>query len=1686
MWRACIWRGSEPRPCAWVICFGSRRSRCMRWRTRTPRWTSSPRWFAMKFDATKGFPGEGPLFNDKFEWDLDAVLGFEDPVLAASDAQAADEECVLAGGPVPLEVEDEIPVPTELEDLSEAAAQRAGLAWHPNSQPTSKDATWRRTFQLTIETVNGGSWAAAKTRIVEVGEDVHVFVLQETRLAPDRVAEADRWLAARGWMAVWEPAQRLPSGRFSGGVAIVVRSFLGLAEPAVGAVNGAVCSVPGHFVVGQVGLPGDRDVLVGAIYLHDSEGLSEANCSIIDVVAELAAQASCPCIFGGDWNMEGNLLTERFMELDCALQVVPGQGQVPSCVPRGGMHRTLDFFVGDASAVQLFEPPVVMIDAVCYPHRPVRVQMRPGAISMQTPQWRRPTPMPRAAVVGPWRQTRSTTRAWRAAIDARIAAVRGGSRRETQRALTRAYFEWALVAEDEVAAATDFELRGSSLRARAPRMVMTPVCPPRSEESVAERSLRAQLWLGQQADFVLDLIGAGASLTDGQYAADLLLQRGRDIVQGWLNGWRLSDADENRTVVVHGFAWCSWVAAVLEASSDLEGADSLPVLASRWCASPAAAFFASSSARLRQARDSGWRAWATTAVSGGARGAHRFTRVPEARVLRTVKGPDNEDTAASVAVAESYGHKFAELWAATAIHGGRVQRQAPLDELPRLRAGDLRCASMGYPPTTSIGVDGFAMQHFGMMSDDTLDILGHIFAAMEASGEVPNQWEVLNMSLIPKATGGHRTIGIFVGAVRLWAKARRGVCDEWEKRHDRPYWGAAKGKAPLDPVWRWATQAEAAPSDSQVAVALVDVAAFYESIDWDILWEEAGALGFPLSVLRVALTLYGMPRYVRLGPYSAQPRVATRGVVAGCSLATTVVKIYLLRRLDAWVGRHPAVELNAFIDDMAVAASGAEHAIPTIVATATVDLEEVLNLCGCMLSDAKTQVVASRRCVANRIGRILGLDAQQSGVDASFLGADFAPRIARWRWQARSRRRKRLLKVRRCAARLRRLRAAAGPRATLVAAAGLAPQGGYGAEITGLSDPELLGLRRALAAGAGPKAAGRSLAAALLLEGDAAWSFSVAPVVRWAAEVWRAGVGAVGGLALPVLRQRWSLVSASWPSSWRHVKGPLGAAHLSLKRLGWCWVDAFRIMTDEGILLSFIEHSPKAIRDALRHAVRRGLERDLLKHLCKRGEWVGLDGGPLKSRICVGSVLKTVRSRKHPLEPLQRGCLLSVAAGALWTRTRLRDAGYHVCPMCPKCGKAEDTEHHRWWMCSHPDAQQVRDRHATPALQHRARRAGAHSLVYSRALVEHPVSFCAPPASKPLEQMRVRSPSGSWAPHEVQSGVPADLQGNEVSIFVDGSCTTHDLAERRRAAWAVVWTSEVGQSLAEFSGLVPAAWPQTPQAAEYLAGQAAALVAKPGQSVYSDCQNVVRHFNQPNSRAALSDRLRYSGVVRGAMGGGGWEAARRMQKVAAHVTVTADLTPRERFLARGNDAADVAAKAAVGRHPAADAADWEQAWADACSTAQLIAALGPLWPRARPQGGKKLTRSPAPTADAAAQRLQVEEAQVDNEEQKESAEHAGGRMRGIRRVLDGPAAPTHKFMCAFVIRSGDDSSPFLICMQCGCWMEAGVSRGLLQNCKRCFSSKHAESAVHRVRRGLFPKPGASGRGGLVDQLRPVS
>ena len=111
----------------------------------------------------------------------------------------------------------------------------------------------------------------------------------------------------------------------------------------------------------------------------------------------------------------------------------------------------------------------------------------------------------------------------------------------------------------------------------------------------------------------------------------------------------------------------------------------------------------------------------------------------------------------------------------------------------------------------------------------------------------------------------------------------------------------------------------------------------------------------------------------------------------------------------------------------------------------------------------------------------------------------------------------------------------------------------YGACVSGVSDGLLMTHRPTSAAAINLRAAGRSLETALALHSlDPTADATGPPLLGWDREVWEA-TQPWNTRAIPVaaLRQIWTLVSATRCNKWCNMRGPLTAAALSAKRLGW-------------------------------------------------------------------------------------------------------------------------------------------------------------------------------------------------------------------------------------------------------------------------------------------------------------------------------------------------------------------------------------------------------------------------------------------------------------------------------------------------------------------------------------------------------
>ena len=103
----------------------------------------------------------------------------------------------------------------------------------------------------------------------------------------------------------------------------------------------------------------------------------------------------------------------------------------------------------------------------------------------------------------------------------------------------------------------------------------------------------------------------------------------------------------------------------------------------------------------------------------------------------------------------------------------------------------------------------------------------------------------------------------------------------------------------------------------------------------------------------------------------------SRGVVAGCAIATYLVKLFCLPVLDEVVRQHHRVSLDVFIDDSHQSAQStpreARELVAAAVRTLTKEAQKHLRV---RFAEKKTAIVLSRRKLALSVARHPGLQAE--------------------------------------------------------------------------------------------------------------------------------------------------------------------------------------------------------------------------------------------------------------------------------------------------------------------------------------------------------------------------------------------------------------------------------------------------------------------------------------------------------------------------------------------------------------------------------------------------------------------------------------------------------------------------------------------------------------------------------------
>ncbi len=487
--------------------------------------------------------------------------------------------------------------------------------------------------------------------------------------------------------------------------------------------------------------------------------------------------------------------------------------------------------------------------------------------------------------------------------------------------------------------------------------------------------------------------------------------------------------------------------------------------------------------------------------------------------------------------------------------------------------------------------------------------------------------------------------------------------------------------------------------------------------------------------------------------------------------------------------------------------------------------------------------------------------------------------------------------------------------------------------IWGISDKELIALRRTAAATMRPTARGRSLTMTHLLHDLPTARFEVAPVIQYARAVWQAvtarETAALRKCGLPEIRGWWEdsmqqvkgileeydaeKAMGRTPTSnknaskaWRNVRGPIGAAALSLRRIGWEFATPFTLIDDRGIELTLTHSTPQLLKDQLVDGVRRSLERQMAH------KWSSRCQAYAGRRICTDLAAASIKKRAST-SPLGAGAFRAAICGAVMTRSRAVAGGYDVPDVCPLCGCRGDTLRHRMYECS--KTAEAAEAVAPNWFLAEARRADPTDPFWETGVFPHPADL----APLPSAGITVAWDSG---PDEMQGVIgesPSSCGGKDVGfggyIYMDGSALPHVIKDLSRAGSAVLMTDGSGNVLRRGLVAVPNHLPQTSQVSEGLALAVTVRALTRRALVSGDCKAVVDAANAPCAKM-LAARRKHGGLLMDVLRD---PERRRLagdtRWVKAHRKCAEDASEETRRDIKGNDAADAAASEPRKMHP---------------------------------------------------------------------------------------------------------------------------------------------------------------------------
>ena len=362
------------------------------------------------------------------------------------------------------------------------------------------------------------------------------------------------------------------------------------------------------------------------------------------------------------------------------------------------------------------------------------------------------------------------------------------------------------------------------------------------------------------------------------------------------------------------------------------------------------------------------------------------------------------------------------------------------------------------------------------------------------------------------------------------------------------------------------------------------------------------------------------------------------------------------------------------------------------------------------------------------------------------------------------------------------------------------------------------------------------------------------------------------------------------------MRGPIGAAVLSAKRLQWNVNHPYLWVNDRGDELSLLEARPRLVE----WHVRQSWERLISRRVARKLQAQGFDAQDTVGFAVVRQVLNS--NAGSQLTTLQKGALRAVACDAVWPKDRLIAAGYDVDPVCELCRAQPDSMFHRLWECQNEAAKLARKEIAPQRLIDEALALGPTSAVFCRGLCQDlslavPAPLSAGGIVYTANGIRIEDPA-LWT-----------LSGD---IFYDGSCLQRGTSGLSRGTWAAVQLGPDNRVSVCVSGPVWSSLPQTAQAAEHCARAGAVQILNGPSRLFGDSRNIVAHAKRRPAEACRHSWLHAAASKVAFLSPGGAHVMEDVW-VKAHRDPATQSDAWDRYIAIGNNHADAAAVAAQAR-----------------------------------------------------------------------------------------------------------------------------------------------------------------------------